>query len=133
MLDALRSRVRRGLVAAAVVALVAAAVVYLVARDGADDTSSRVPPPPGDDSAVAACRGAAEFERLVQDNRPADEVLAVLRTAEQQGKNAAAADSRWIALAGGLASVRIGIQGNDGPSARTGIDVVRAECRRTQR
>ena len=64
-------------------------------------------------------------------NRPTDEVLAVLRTAEQRGKDAAAADPTWVALSGGLASVRIGIEGNDGPTARTGIDVVRAECRRT--
>lgn len=126
------SSVRRGLIAAGLVAVLAGAGIYLGARDGAN-SPSRMPPPQGDGSASSACRGAAEFERLVKANRSTDEVLAVLRTAEQQGKNAATADPRWIALSGGLSSVRIGIEGNDGPTARTGIDVVRAECRRTDK
>lgn len=129
----LTSRVRRG-VAAAGVALVAAAAVgiYLVSRDDAPATTP-ANPNLGSTQAAAACRDAAQFEKLVQANRPTDEVLTLLRKAEEQGKSAAAADPMWVALSGGLSSVRLGIEGNDGPTARTGIDVVRTECRRTAR
>jgi hypothetical protein len=110
----------------------AGAGVYLGLRDDAQEPTA-ANPDLGSTEAAAACRNAAQFERLVQANRPTDEVLAVLRKAEQQGKSAAAADPMWVALSGGLSSVRLGIEGNDGPTARTGIDVVRAECRRTER
>lgn len=76
-----------------------------------------------------ACADATDFESLILRNAPVDEVKAVLRRAERQADTAARGDPRWYALSGGLKSIDIALDANDGRAARTGIDVVRTECR----
>jgi hypothetical protein len=118
----------RRVVAAAVVLAVVAAVTVLLARQPTKPKAVS-----SSEALVAAqdaCAAADELQRLVERNARLDEVRRALRRAEDAADTAARGDARWQALDGGVKSVRIGIEANDERVTRTGITVVRAECRR---
>ena len=83
-------------------------------------------------AAAAACAHVQRFEELLAENASITEVRDVLREAERSARRAAQGDSTWLALSGGVSSLRIAVEADDERVARTGIDVVRTECRRTR-
>lgn len=82
-------------------------------------------------AAERSCAQAARFELLVRENAPLDEVRQALGRAERDAEAAARGDATWVALAGGVQTVRVALDADDERAARVGIDVVRSECRRT--
>jgi len=121
---------RRLLLAVALASVVAAGTLaYLLA------SSPSTPAPVSAAQATAAaadsCRQLAAFDELVRANAPLDQVNAALKRATDRARTAARGDARWQALAGGTQSLRIALDANDARAARVGIDVVRAECRRS--
>lgn len=82
------------------------------------------------DDAAASCEDAERFQQLVEKNASVDEVLDALGDAEEKAAKAADRDPVWLALSGGLQSIRIALNADDADAARVGISVVRAECRR---
>jgi hypothetical protein len=125
--------VRRGarvaIVAAVGVGLVAIAVAAVVLAKH-DSEPPPVTPAEAHAAAVQTCADATTFEQLIQRNASIDDVKAVLRRAERESETAARGDAAWYALSGGIKSLRLSLDANDGRVARTGIDVVRAECSR---
>jgi hypothetical protein len=115
---------RPRLVAVVVLLALLATVAVVLVRPGATPT-------PAEDAADS-CTKAERFERLVEDNASAEQVLEVLGEAERKAASAADRDPVWLALSGGLQSVRIALNADDARAARVGIDVVRAECRRVR-
>jgi hypothetical protein len=122
-------RTRVVTVATLVVALVATAVTVTL-------LSQREPEPPPVTAAQAraaaakACADVTAFERLVERNASITDVKAVLSRAEQEAATAARGDASWYGLSGGLKTLRIALDADDERVARTGINVVRTECRR---
>jgi hypothetical protein len=115
---------------AVLVALVGTGVA-VVTLAGRPTRAQPVTPAEANAAARTACSEATTFEELVARNASVDEVTAALRRAEREADTAARGDAAWIALAGGIKALRLSLSANDGRAARTGIDVVRAECRRT--
>jgi hypothetical protein len=122
-----RPRTRWGIAAA--VALVAIGVVVVVLAQHSSMPAA-VSPEQAQDAATKACSEAAAFEALVARNAPIDLVKKALGRAESASDTASRGDSKWVALSGGIKSLRIGLDANDARVARTGIDVVHTECRR---
>lgn len=120
---------RRSVVAALTVAL-AATVVGIAWTAGRPARREPVSTAEARAAASRACAEAAGFERLVGRNASIDDVRASLRRAEAQADLAARGDAAWYALAGGIKALRLSLDANDARAARTGIDVVRTECRR---
>lgn len=120
----------RLVVAAALAIALLAATAFLVMQARRPTSVAPVSPAEGRAAAVRACSEAIRFEGLVSQNAPIDDVLASLGRAEHDADTAARADPSYLALAGGIKALRIALDANDGRAARTGIDVVRAECRR---
>ena len=122
-----RSRVAV-LLAVLVVAGGAATAVVLLAREPArpEPVSAAEAAP----AARASCDAMTTFEQLVTANADLDRVRDALGTAERQAERAARGDATYLALAGGVQSVRLALDADDARAARVGIDVVRAECRR---
>jgi len=110
-----------------VVALVV--LVALLGTVAAALLSPRAEPSPAQ-NAAASCQDAERFQALVADNAPINDVLDVLGDAERKAESAADRDPRWLALAGGLQSIRIALNADDAAAATVGISVVRTECRR---
>ena len=81
-------------------------------------------------AARASCDAVADFEQLVEANADIDRVKDALGAAERQAERAARGDALYLALSGGVQSVRLALDADDPRAARVGIDVVRAECRR---
>lgn len=123
-------RCTRLTVAVAVVLALLAAAALLVMLARRPTPVDPVSPAQGRAAAARACAEAIRFEGLVSQNAPIDDVLASLGRAEDEADTAARGDSSYLALAGGIKALRIALDANDGRAARTGIDVVRAECRR---
>ena len=122
-------RSRRAAVLA--VALVAVATAGAVTWHATRDTRPATPTPAqARSSAAKACADLADFERLVDRNAGIDEVKAALRRAERESDTAAGGDAAWYGLSGGVKSLRLALDANDGRAARVGIDVVRTECKR---
>lgn len=82
--------------------------------------------------AAQACAHMLRVEELVGDNASVEQVRQALRDAERTARRAAQGDATWLALAGGVSSVRLAVEADDERVARTGIDVVRTECRRAR-
>ena len=83
-------------------------------------------------AAQSACTEMTRFEQLVRANAPLDRVRERLGAAERQARTASRGDAAWLALAGGVQSVRLALDADDARAARVGIDVVRSECRRLE-
>ena len=116
------------MVAVVVLVAVAGLVVYLLARRPSEPAD--VSPQQARVAADATCAAMTTFEDLVRRNARVDEVREVLERAEKQADRAARGDAVFLGLSGGVKSVRIALDGNDGRAARVGIGVVRAECDR---
>jgi hypothetical protein len=112
-------------VAAVVIAAAGLAAALLVVTD--DDPQPRSAA--GQEDARRACRIVADIERRVVANAAAQSIMADLERAEDLARDAAQADPAWIPLSGGVSALRIAFQEDSARSARTGIDVVRSECR----
>jgi hypothetical protein len=117
------------MVAAAFVGLLAV-VVVIVVLTRRSSAPQPVTPAQAHAAAVQTCADATTFEQLIERNASIDDVKRVLRRAERESETAARGDAAWYALSGGIKSLRISLDANDGRVARTGIDVVRAECGR---
>ena len=113
----------------AIVAVAAGAVTVLSLRE---EKPPPVTPAEARSAAEASCSDIARFEELVAANARLDDVRKALGRAERQAEVAARGDAVWVALAGGVQSVRVALDANDARAARVGIDVVRSECRRTK-
>ncbi len=81
-------------------------------------------------AAARACEQVRLVEQLVGANADTDQVFAALEIAEREAGAAAEGDPRWLGLSGGVQSLAIAFRADDPRVARTGIDVVRAECSR---
>lgn len=110
--------------------LAGGAVTFLLQRDADTAVPEPVTPAEAGPAAAAACAQMQRFEELLAQNASISEVREALRSAERSARRAAQGDATWIALSGGISSVRIAVEANDERVARTGIDVVRTECRR---
>ena len=108
-----------------------ACAAFLVLRDDAAQRE-HVPPAQAGPAAAVACAHVQRFEELLAENAPITQVRDVLREAERSARRAAQGDPTWLALSGGVSSLRIAVEADDERVARTGIDVVRTECRRTR-
>lgn len=117
-------------VAAVLLALAGGAAVFLL-LNGTESEPRPVTQTEAGPAAAAACAQMRHFEELLAQNASISEVRDVLRAAERSARRAAQGDARWLALSGGISSVRIAVEADDERVARTGIDVVRTECRRT--
>jgi hypothetical protein len=120
-------RRRRAAVAVALLLLVVVAAVLLARRP---TKAQSVSPQQATAAARQACAAIEDLEQLVLRNARLDEVRRARQPAAGADDTAARGDARWQALDGGVKSLRIGIEANDGRATRVGIDVVRAECRR---
>lgn len=118
------------MVALLLLVLAGGAVAFLLLRGGDTSAAEPVTPAEAEPAAAAACAQMQRFEELLEENASISEVRDVLRSAERSARRAAQGDATWIALSGGISSVRIAVEANDERVARTGIDVVRTECRR---
>jgi len=121
---------RRVLLLVVTLALVTAAVIaYALLRP-----DHRLEPPPpldipaAEQKARAACAGLVTFERQVDENARGNAVLGTVDQIRRDATSAADQDARWRSLAGGADALRLAIRTNDGPAARVGIDVLRAQC-----
>lgn len=121
-------RGRVAIAAALVVVLCVVVAVVLLARQ--PSSAKAISPEQAGASAREACAAAEQLEQLVARNASLDDVRSALRRAEGAAELAARGDASWQALDGGVKSLRIGIDADDARVTRTGIDVVRAECRR---
>src|SRR3954453_5023789 len=106
-------RRRRVVVVAAAVVVAAIAGTAIVLLAGRDSSPAKVTPQQAEEAARSSCAAAVELERLVGRNAGLDDVRRALRTAETEADTAAHGDTRWLALDGGVKSVRIGIDSND--------------------
>lgn len=123
---------RRALAAvAALVAVACAATGWALTRD-----DPRRPAAPAlsvaeaEREAASACAAARRFEELVAANARLDAVRAELDAALASSERAARSDNRWVPLRSGLQAVDVALRADDARAARTGIGVVRSECRR---
>jgi type II secretory pathway component PulM len=105
------------------IALVALVLVPIIASDESSDTAL--------DQARQSCGEVEEFERGVEENDPAEEVLKILEEAEKHAERAASLDTAWIPLVGGIQSIRVALNEDDAQAAQVGINVTRIECRKT--
>ncbi|MCA1711927.1 MAG: hypothetical protein LC789_09990, partial [Actinobacteria bacterium] len=71
-----------------------------------------------------------EFAALVARNATVDEVFAAIDAADAAADEAAAADPKWIALAGATGAIRLALQNDDPDAARVGARSARAGCER---
>lgn len=109
-----------------------AVVAYLLLRGDGTVGAPAVTPEEAGAAAATACAQMQRFEELLTQNAPITDVRDTLREAERMARRAAQGDPLWLALSGGISSVRIAVEANDERVARTGIDVVRTECRRVR-
>lgn len=119
---------RRRLLALGLVTLATGLVAVAMLVSSGDDAPT-LDPAAAAVEAARACRLVTDVERRIEADAAGDTILSDLRRAERTARSAAEHDPRWLPLSGGVSALRIGLEHDQPRSARTGIGVVRAECR----
>jgi short subunit dehydrogenase-like uncharacterized protein len=109
-------------IAVTLTAGIAVTVMTLVRRRAPQDPATR--------SARTACAHAERFQDVVEQDGPFADAARELAAAGRHAGDAAARDSRWQLLLGGIQSLQLSLERDDARAAGTGIRVVRAECAR---
>lgn len=139
--DQTRTRPKAGVglafaIAALVVIAVAVGTVVVLRMLQPEDTARfgerPVREPEGRQQAIRTCDGVDRLVELVEENAKADVIVSQADAVVALGLTAFQLDATWLPLASGVQAVRKGLADNLADATRTGMDTVRAECRRAR-